>query len=735
MGPDPDPDPEAEAAETPLRWLRRGSAAAQAGAGAPPALRFRVLKEIRQLGVRRVQPRVLEVDVAASSVRNLSPEGRLRKVFHVNQVKHLLRVQGRTDALDLKVTGARHWYRIHFLDAAQGPGGGGGGPGGEAELRCESFYQAVSLLTCWGAALHSDRLLRALRTGREELDVLVGTWNLGGYAPPADLGGWLPLAPPRDVYAVGVQECVYKPKGAGKGGGDTNSDWLKRLKRHFGAEYALVASHSVVHTGAIKLAVFVRRPHAFKIRDVRWDSCGTGLGNVIGNKVSGASAAGAGGAGGPGRSGGADARGSQKGGVGVVLRVHETALLFISAHLAAHEAGVPDRNEDAASILARLRLGRFPELEGAAQAEHTFFFGDLNYRLDLPFEEVERRMNEAQRGAPGAAAARLLRADQLRREHAAGRVLAEFREAPLDFLPTYRYVVPRAPGSALLSNKHGQAPSYCDRVLWKSLPGSPPAECTAYDAAPAVSTSDHVPVSASFRVSAALPMPMDPSRTAWVDVRLAFEQLVATDVLESASERDEPERHGHGKIAPAGAAPPSSAREAAAAEQEKGGREKEARDLSVSFLWKHGFAGGDGVAQTGPASAQVQAQAQAGPAAGEGAPPADGGPAPLLRRAEWGPADVPALRPRAASLDELGLEPLFVTLWAHSRFQYVHPHPFIRGGTQHLLTTLPARGWGGRGPGEGWDRTGTDRSPHRGAARTSSAPAASPCGPPPCSRR
>ena len=47
MGPDPDPDPEAEAAETPLRWLRRGSAAAQAGAGTPPALRFRVLKEIR----------------------------------------------------------------------------------------------------------------------------------------------------------------------------------------------------------------------------------------------------------------------------------------------------------------------------------------------------------------------------------------------------------------------------------------------------------------------------------------------------------------------------------------------------------------------------------------------------------------------------------------------------------------------------------------------------------------
>ena len=205
-----------------------------------------------------------------------------------------------------------------------------------------------------------------------------------------------------------------------------------------------------------------------------------------------------------------------------------------------------------------------------------------------------------------------------------------------------------------------------------------------------VSTSDHVPVSATFRVHAALPMPMDPSRTAWVDVRLAFEQLVATDVLESASERDEPERHGHGKIAPAGAVPPSSARESAA-EQEKGWREKEARDLSVSFLWKHGFAG-DGVAQTGPASAQTQAQA--GPAAGEGAPPAKGGPAPLLRRAEWGPADVPALRPRAASLDELGLEPLFVTLWANSRFQYV-----------------PARGLGGRGPGEGWDRTGTDWNP------------------------
>jgi hypothetical protein len=48
---------------------------------------------------------------------------------------------------------------------------------------------------------------------------------------------------------------------------------------------------------------------------------------------------------------------------------------------------VEDRNLNVQSILSGLHLGH-PDFEITTQFNHLFFFGDLNYRIDLPREDV-----------------------------------------------------------------------------------------------------------------------------------------------------------------------------------------------------------------------------------------------------------------------------------------------------------------------------------------------------------
>lgn len=127
------------------------------------------------------------------------------------------------------------------------------------------------------------------------------------------------------------------------------------------------------------------------------------------------------------------------------------------------------------------------------QFHHLFWFGDLNYRCELPFAAA---VACAERHTPQDLEA-LLATDQLRREMREGRAFAGFSEAPITFAPTYKYEMEgRHPRR--FANKREQSPSYCDRVLTRSLPGIA-AELTPkqYQPVPTVLLSDHVPVHAA----------------------------------------------------------------------------------------------------------------------------------------------------------------------------------------------------------------------------------------------
>lgn len=58
--------------------------------------------------------------------------------------------------------------------------------------------------------------------------------------------------------------------------------------------------------------------------------------------------------------------------------------------------------------------------------------GDMNYRIDLPFDRCVTLYNTRNFGG-------MMAHDQLRREQVRGRVFHSFLEGRIDFPPTYRY--------------------------------------------------------------------------------------------------------------------------------------------------------------------------------------------------------------------------------------------------------------------------------------------------------
>eukprot|EP01102_Stenamoeba_stenopodia_P013446 TRINITY_DN4365_c0_g1_i4.p1 TRINITY_DN4365_c0_g1~~TRINITY_DN4365_c0_g1_i4.p1 ORF type:complete len:443 (-),score=64.72 TRINITY_DN4365_c0_g1_i4:27-1355(-) len=255
-----------------------------------------------------------------------------------------------------------------------------------------------------------------------------------------------------DVYAIGTQECQYSPKA----GGNCNTDWNNIIAKNLGDSYIQLTS---VNLRDIRLVVFIKNTLFPFVSAIQGSKEATGIANVIGNK----------------------------GGVGISFNFHGTSFCFVNSHLAAHQSMTTDRNLNVEAILSSLHLG-YPDFEVTTQFCHLFFFGDLNYRIDMDRDEVVNLISQQQWDE-------LLEHDQLLNEQRKEKVFYGFHEGPISFAPTYRFIV----GTTEYNPKKGRIPSWCDRVLWRSLPGLTyqPGE---YSTCPAITTSDHSPVYATFEV-------------------------------------------------------------------------------------------------------------------------------------------------------------------------------------------------------------------------------------------
>lgn len=356
-------------------------------------------------------------------------------------------------------------------------------------------------------------------TRPRSLSLFLTTFNVGNSQPPDDLSPWLGKAADADIIAIGAQECSYTPSLASPGPAldqssssnspdegsssrddsedatdsspllqmeisnaesltssssnsfpvTTQSSGHSSAREHF---QALLVSHFPDDQYACitklaawdrSLTVFVKLELLPSISHVRSDTANVGLGGVAGNK----------------------------GAIGARFSVFETDFIIINSHLAAHHKEFNRRNEDFASIAHGLHgLRDDPDVDVlSSPVHHTFWMGDLNYRINLERDVVLQNVAEKKWKE-------LQAADQLLQQRELKRAFEGFEEGETNFPPTYRY----ERGSRNYSDVKLRIPSWCDRVLYRSLPGCR-IELEEYTSADDIVSSDHSPVWARFTAS------------------------------------------------------------------------------------------------------------------------------------------------------------------------------------------------------------------------------------------
>ena len=250
--------------------------------------------------------------------------------------------------------------------------------------------------------------------------------------------------------------------------------------------YTLVAK--AVNVG-VALLVYARGDTVgARVRDVQtqWASCGPGW---MGNK----------------------------GSVAVRFRVDDEVYTFVSAHLTAHLPNYERRTQDWANIISSTLFPPLPGSESKAfstiyDSAHLFFFGDLNFRLDVPKSLARSEMERMIRTVEGRK--QLVQYDQLVRAQREGSIPVMKEPALWDFQPTYkcllkhvdayRYVHVSAfpvPWLRLINtrpNSQQRLPAWTDRILYVSASDQSITQSSIepllYTSIPSYTTSDHKPV-------------------------------------------------------------------------------------------------------------------------------------------------------------------------------------------------------------------------------------------------
>jgi hypothetical protein len=341
------------------------------------------------------------------------------------------------------------------------------------------------------------------------LHIFVGTWNHGQYpqddGSAYDLASWLQpqpvtrLSEKPELYVIGNQES-------------NTPVFSQLLQKTLGSDYIQFASAalSLIPSSIIAVFAFVRKDVAMFLANVETCSVPTGLGGVGGNK----------------------------GGTIVTLTYKHTSIALVNCHLAAGVSHVKNRNRDAMDILSRATIGR----RGVSLdigCDYCFFFGDLNYRVDTLFETAAAAVQEKRWEV-------MWPYDQLPPEQQSGRALHSFTEATLDFCPSYRWKT----GVTELSNKNGQAASWCDRILLHQHQDFS-SQCLSYTSVPSITTSDHRPVYALFRIDC--PVYDHTKRSPPFCIELA------TVSMQLLTQAEPPASHGLVQSDPASSAAPSAA--------------------------------------------------------------------------------------------------------------------------------------------------------------------------------
>ncbi|KAL0233400.1 hypothetical protein PCE1_001916 [Barthelona sp. PCE] len=307
-----------------------------------------------------------------------------------------------------------------------------------------------------------------------EQGVLVVTYNVNN-KKPVDFLEYYPGIESFPLIMVGLQEVDLTASGLMSKETTAGEDWRQSL------ESELYRTHTVIccqQMAGLMIAAFARSDIRANVNDVFVDTVATGMLGVLANK----------------------------GGVGVSMKFFDSRMLFINSHLAAGSSKLERRNTDFLSILSGIchdkKFGvysksRQPSLVDPIQNvtsllsayDHIFFFGDLNYRLQL--NPAIALQYIAENNIPA-----LVDADQLL---SSGAMMKHFVEPPINFLPTYKFK-PKTDEYTGIDAEKVRTASYCDRVMYHvntdnfELFNVEAIEVSDYRSIMDVKISDHKPV-------------------------------------------------------------------------------------------------------------------------------------------------------------------------------------------------------------------------------------------------
>jgi hypothetical protein len=296
----------------------------------------------------------------------------------------------------------------------------------------------------------------------QTVKIWVGTWNMGNAAPDIEqLRALLEVDGERyDLYALGLQESTFPLSKEQKQFGTLNAYMSTLVQEVLGNDYKVVETKAMWEIRCAPRPRHTPTPHAHATQRTIHEACPRGIltrhthaphahatrlrraADVLTAPLAGAhrrcsrlfmiahedvlphlevldaasEATGIGGVGG------------NKGGVAVAISLHKTSFCFVTAHLAAHQHMTNRRNRDCFDIFRGMRSlasAKRPgkrSLDPSIGFDHTFFFGDLNYRIGQPLEFVLDVLDDAQKEPVHAQRAwsRLHPFDQLRDEQMHG---------------------------------------------------------------------------------------------------------------------------------------------------------------------------------------------------------------------------------------------------------------------------------------------------------------------------
>ncbi|KAJ6427028.1 hypothetical protein OIU84_022592 [Salix udensis] len=141
-------------------------------------------------------------------------------------------------------------------------------------------------------------------------------------------------------------------------------------------------------------------------------------------------------------------------------------LCFVCSHLTSGQKDGAEqrRNADVYEIIRRTHFS--PAMEAnqpqtIPSHDQIFWFGDLNYRLNMLDTEV-RKLVALEKWDE------LISSDQLCKELRSGRVFEGWKEGVISFPPTYKYEINsgRYVGENPKESEKKRSPAWCDRILW-----------------------------------------------------------------------------------------------------------------------------------------------------------------------------------------------------------------------------------------------------------------------------